>query len=221
MNSKPQVRHKFSPDSQEIKDRYLPKDPYNQNAGRRIVKKARRRDQSEKKYLAHSQQVMSEVDNNASQNYGEINEFQIRPFTTEGGKRIQRNFANNETKFYYKSAPRKNKPRAFRLQNSNKGGRRLKKHHNFQTERVSSVDTYNGGYQQNKMIYNESNIKELKISDYLTGMSRLNRYIKKTKKRLQITNNGVVRTYAKAKVLSPFKKPIINVSDIYDFVQMK
>jgi uncharacterized protein YfkK (UPF0435 family) len=221
MHSKPQMRHKFSPDSQSIKDRYLPKDPYNQNPGRKLMKKARRKDQSEKKYLAQSQQVMSEVDNNASQNYGELDDFQIRPITTEGGNRIQRNFASNEMKSHHKSAPRKSKPRVFRLQNSNKGSRRLKKHHNFQTERVSSVDTYKADYQQNQMIYNERNIKELRISDYLTGMNRLNRYIKKTKKKLQITNNGVVRTYVKAKGLSPFKKSILNVSDIYDFVQMK
>ena len=163
MQSKNQVRHPFSPDSQTIKDRYLPKDPYSQNAGRKLVRDAQKKDRNEKKYLAHSEQVISEVDNNASQNYGDVEDPQARPFTTEGCNRIQRNFRNDKMTCKYKSAPRKTNHREFKLQHSDKSRRKFKKHHNFQTERVSSVDTYKAGYQQNQMVYNESNIKELKI----------------------------------------------------------
>ena len=53
-------------------------------------------------------------------------------------------------------------------------------------------------------------------------MNRLNRHIKKTKERLRSANKGMIRSdKLNSKLISPFKKTLINVNEIYQFVQQR
>lgn len=76
-------------------------------------------------------------------------------------------------------------------------------------------------YSHKPVIYNENDVKELKIVDYFTGLNRLNRYIKKTKERLRSGNKGLFRSSNKQTRISPYKKSLLNVQEIFDFVQKK
>ena len=77
------------------------------------------------------------------------------------------------------------------------------------------------GINLNKIpIYNEEDVKDLKIVDYFNGLNRLNRYIKKTKERLKSATKGIFKSEnIGSHIFSPFKKTLLNVNEIYQFVE--
>eukprot|EP00343_Euplotes_focardii_P003037 CAMPEP_0205805792 /NCGR_PEP_ID=MMETSP0205-20121125/9125_1 /ASSEMBLY_ACC=CAM_ASM_000278 /TAXON_ID=36767 /ORGANISM="Euplotes focardii, Strain TN1" /LENGTH=202 /DNA_ID=CAMNT_0053077583 /DNA_START=55 /DNA_END=661 /DNA_ORIENTATION=+ len=64
-------------------------------------------------------------------------------------------------------------------------------------------------------------LKELKIVDYFNGMNRLNRYIKKSKARFKRANKHGFQTKAKNSLITPYKKSLLNVEDIFKFVNIQ
>ena len=102
--------------------------------------------------------------------------------------------------------------------------RNYKHRNNFKTERLSGISSQKQKAikQYKNPVYKEHDVKGLKIVDYFNGMNRLNRYIKKTKERLKSANKGFVRSEKlNSKLISPFKKTLINVNEVYEFVQQR
>jgi len=207
--------HMSAQDQKSIANTYYSKDPYNYetNKTRGVLNRAKNRELSEKKYLAHSQKVMRDIqdDNDSSNHNFRTEEYKARPFTTdnEGSTMIMQNnnFYNNQ-----RCATRKQKVRLAGANTYHSNNNRQ-----YKTERMSSVDTH----QSRKPNFNQSSskeneVKELKITDYLNGTSRVSRYIKKSKSR---KHNMLRESYPKPKILSPFKKSLLNVAEIYSFVE--
>lgn len=210
-----------SPNQKSYATSFYSREPYNndQNKARKLLSKARKRDKSEKKYLAQSQKVMAEESKDVDEDYQTqnmiVDELKARPFTTAHGERSFMNMDNNAYSNNGRGVSRKQKVRGYRLQNSSAEQRayqisqqRSSKQGGYLiSDRVSSVDTFKTKKQSCRpAVYNESDVKDLKITDYFTGLNRLNRYIKKTKERLRTGNKGLFRTdKQKAKVGSPFK----------------
>lgn len=211
----------YSPNQKSYATSFYSREPYNhdQNKTRKLLSKARKRDKSEKKYLAQSQKVMAEENKDVDENYQTpnmiIEELKARPFTTAQGERSFMNIDDNAYSNKGRGVSRKQKIRGARIQNSSaeqnayqvSQQRNSKQGGYFISDRVSSVDTFKT--KKNSVrppVYQESDVKELKITDYFTGLNRLNRYIKKTKERLRSGNKGIYRSdKQKAKVSSPFK----------------
>lgn len=92
----------------------------------------------------------------------------------------------------------------------------------YNTDRFSSVENLaNKSNKYNKTpIYNEEDVKDLKIVDYFNGLNRLNRYIKKTKERLKSATRGIFKSEnIGSHIVSPFKRTLLNVNEIYQFVE--
>ena len=92
---------------------------------------------------------------------------------------------------------------------------------NYNTDRVASVENLRSNKKYSKApIYQEEDVKELKIVDYFNGLNRLNRYIRKTKERLSSATKGFFKSEnIRSKIFSPFKRTLLNVNEIYRFVE--
>lgn len=192
---------------------------------RKLISRARERERSEKKYLALSQKVMPEEHqdeiHHESQNM-QVQEYQ-RPFTTAHGKRTLTGNSSNAYDGNGRCATRKQRLRGLgeKAYSSDKNNNMRHKNGYYMSEKVSSIDTFGGKkYSQNHPVYHENDVKDLKIVDYFTGMNRLNRYIKKSKERFRKGNRAFLQTNKmKASMISPYKKSLLNVQEIFDFVQ--
>lgn len=206
----------------------------------RLINRARERENSEQKYLALSQKILKET----SQVPDETEEFEQneqteayrnKPISTEPEsmsglgvnneaiKNSSRGFTRHQkhrVQRFYPNSDNKSKPESNKVAKS----RDYKQGKYFRTERVSSHNTFkpHKRHRQAKPVYHEHDVKELKIVDYFNGMNRLNRYITKTKERLRTANKGIIRSQKlHQKMMSPFKKTLINVNEIFNFVQNK
>jgi hypothetical protein len=199
---------------------FYSKGPYNgeTNKARRLITRAREREQSDKKkYLALSQKVVDTQHSDHYEYYEDVNnaeEPKARPYTTDQGNRATlstHNAYHNLDRGY----SRKQRFRGVKAQASSSdktkrrliGDRNRKQRGYFGTERVSSVDNFKSKKpSQNYPVYHEDDVKGLKIVDYFNGLNRLNRYIKKTKERLRSATRGFGGTSkVKPKIGSPFK----------------
>lgn len=132
---------------------FISKEPYNNhhNKTRKLISRAKQRDKSEKKYLAHSQKVMPEEERDPAEDYHQniaVTEYKIRPYTTAKGDRTvfsaSAGYESND-----RCISRKQKLRGFKNQNSSTGNDSqhiiqtgVSKGGYFPSDRLSSVDTF-------------------------------------------------------------------------------
>jgi len=155
-----------------------------------LIVKAKERDKSQKRYLALSQKVISEGQNEKDEEIPSMpaESYQNRPFTSAYGQRTLAS-ANPRDNSNGRLMSRKQK---FRGQiNSQKKSRKINMKNaeiqNFQgknpVERLKNLE-----YSTNKPVYHENDVKGLRIVDYFRRKNRLDRYIKKSKERFRRAN---------------------------------
>ena len=169
---------------------------------------------------------------NEEQEYQEnaVQNFSDRPLTAEGGPRQYFGGRQRDNRNSTRGVSRKHKIRGAIMQHRSKQRhhrwlaqqRNIKKEGFFKTERKKSLQHLKN-YKTNlhkAPIYHEDDVKDLKIVDYFNGLNRLNRYVKKTKERLRNDAKDAFKfDINNSKILSPFKKSLLNVDEIYKFVE--
>ena len=157
LNSSSHARHNSeTPDNKKSMNTSFYKRSFwnkNESNAMKLINKAKDRDNSEQKYLAQSQKVVSNSitdhrnDEINDENY-QIQAFNLRPFTTEGGQRQFFGTRQKELRGGTREIARKQKFKKFVIQNKTNQSskeqlfqrRNLNQREKYNTERFASVE---------------------------------------------------------------------------------
>jgi hypothetical protein len=225
-NKKGRKNYNMSPTDKNIAKSFYSNSYYNINEekARKLISRAKEREKSEK-YLALSKKEVpgshQEEGHQESQNM-QIQEYHQRPFTTAHGKRSL--IGSNSNVYDSNSRGGVHKQRVSGLRNQAYSTEKTKnmriKSGISVSDKLASVASYGGKKNSHHPVYHENDVKELRIVDYFTNVNRLDRYIKKSKERFKKGNRAFLQpSKVKASMIEPYKKSLLNVQEIFDFVQ--
>jgi hypothetical protein len=225
-SKKGRKNYNISPNDKNIAKSYYSNSYYNINEEktRKLISRANKRENSDR-YLALSKKEVprshQEEGNQEIQNM-QVQEYHQRPFTTAHGKRTLT--GNNSNVYDSNSRGGVRKQRVSGLRDKAYSTEKTKnlriKSGISVSDKLASVASYGEKKHSRHPVYHENDVKELRIVDYFTGDNRLDRYIKKSKERFRKGNRAFLKpSKVKASMIEPYKKSLLNVQEIFDFVQ--